>query len=449
MDVVQRQLHARYGPLVRISPNEVSCADPDAIPKIYPNHRPLQKTDFYPIWGRPSISNQPDSFTCTDERVHSQYRRIVNPVYTLSNVLKSEEYLDGCINLFIERLGEYADVQKAIDLGHWLQMFAFDVIGEIFFGRMFGFMEESHDHESLIASLDTLMPPLCVMAIAPVYLRPFILISSLFIPGARKSGKAVGIIEEKARICVAERLGHIQDGLELRNDLLSHLLQIRDEKGEKINFSTNEVILESWIAILAGSDSTAIALRAVFYFLMKTPAAYKRAQEEIDAAVARRALSSPVKYAEALKLPFLCACIKEAMRLHPSVGLSLQRYAPTEGISLCGTLIPKGYRVGVNAAVVQQDTSTFGADAHEYKPQRWLTGDEDVRALERAMLIFGAGTRTCLGKNISIAEIYKLMPEVLRHFALELAHSQPWKTNNRWFNKQSNIVVRLKRRVPG
>ena len=123
MDVVQRQLHATYGPIIRIAPNEVSTSEVSSIKQIYKIQQPLQKTDFYPVWGGTAISKQPDTFTCTDERVHSNYRRIVNPVYTLSNVLKSENYINRCSELFIRRLGEHADRNEAIDLGTWLQMY--------------------------------------------------------------------------------------------------------------------------------------------------------------------------------------------------------------------------------------------------------------------------------------------------------------------------------------
>ena len=122
MEKVQRRLHDQYGPLVRIAPNEVSTAEPSAIPKIYRNQKPLTKTDFYPIWGGSTISKQPDQFTCIDERVHSNYRRIVNPVYTLSNVLKTEEHIDKCVKVFVQRLGEYAGRKEAFNLGLWVQM---------------------------------------------------------------------------------------------------------------------------------------------------------------------------------------------------------------------------------------------------------------------------------------------------------------------------------------
>jgi hypothetical protein len=122
MHEVQRRLHEQYGPIIRIGPNEVSTSELSAIPKIYRNQAPLSKTDFYAVWGGGTISEQLDTFSETNEKTHSNYRRIVNPVYTLSNVLKSEHYINKVSALFIKRLGEHADRDEPINLGTWLQM---------------------------------------------------------------------------------------------------------------------------------------------------------------------------------------------------------------------------------------------------------------------------------------------------------------------------------------
>jgi cytochrome P450 len=69
---------------------------------------------------------------------------------------------------------------------------------------------------------------------------------------------------------------------------------------------------------------------------------------------------------------------------------------------MSGKLIPEGYRVGVSPVVVTYDEATYGPDAAEFNPERWLVNDEELRVLEKGMaLTFGAGTRTCTGKNVS------------------------------------------------
>lgn len=197
----------------------------------------------------------------------------------------------------------------------------------------------------------------------------------------------------------------------------------------------------------AGSDTTGIGLRSVFYHLMKNPTVYKQLMEEIDEATKQGQLSSPVKYSEALKLPFLCACIKEALRIHPGVGLTMARTVPAEGLELCGKYIPGGYRVGMNAAVIHHDKSIFGPDAGEYRPGRWL--EDNAANMDKYLLHFGAGTRTCIGKNISLAELHKLVPAVLRDFHLDMwEEGKTWKTRNLWFNKQDGVEVRVTPRQP-
>lgn len=121
MDQTQRYLHSRYGRLVRIAPNEIACAEPDAIKNIYRLRDPLKKTDFYPVWGNKTFSKYPDNFSVTDERLHSDRRRIVNNVYAMSSVLQSEQFIDRCSLLLMDKLGSLADKNEAIDLGEWLQ----------------------------------------------------------------------------------------------------------------------------------------------------------------------------------------------------------------------------------------------------------------------------------------------------------------------------------------
>lgn len=123
MEHEQRRLHKKYGALVIIAPDEVACAAPEAKNIIYPMKSANPKTDFYSMWQNPSIGNFHDHFSQRDEKVHATRRRIVNHVYTLSNILRSEEYIDKCSALFMQRMAEYADAGQVVDLGEWLQMY--------------------------------------------------------------------------------------------------------------------------------------------------------------------------------------------------------------------------------------------------------------------------------------------------------------------------------------
>jgi hypothetical protein len=114
---------------------------------------------------------------------------------------------------------------------------------------MFGFLEKSEDHGAFIASLDALMPVLCISAIAPSYLRPLIMMSAIFLPTGLKSVKAIGGIRTAAIEATDRRKKSIEDGEPLRHDMLQHLFEIVREKGEKVDFSHKEATLEGFVAM--------------------------------------------------------------------------------------------------------------------------------------------------------------------------------------------------------
>ena len=136
---------------------------------------------------------------------------------------------------------------------------------------------------------------------------------------------------------------------------------------------------------MAGSDTTAAAIIAILYHLMRVPSAYAKLTKEIDKAIEENRLSENVKYSEAVTLPYLVACCKECMRLHPSVGMTLPRCVPPQGCILAGERIQGGTRVGVNAAVVHRDRKIFGDDADSFVPERWFRAD--AKCMERHMFV--------------------------------------------------------------
>lgn len=147
---------------------------------------------------------------------------------------------------------------------------------------------------------------------------------------------------------------------------------------------------------------------------MKNPQIYQRLLNEIDETVESGKLTFPAKHSEATQLPYLCACIKEAFRIFPSVQLNLARVVPEGGVQLNGTYIPHGYRVGINPPVVHFDKDVFGPDADQFRPDRWLQAD--AINMDTRLIHFGAGTRTCIGENISIVELHKFTPYLLCSF---------------------------------
>ncbi|KAI4287246.1 MAG: hypothetical protein L6R35_003501, partial [Caloplaca aegaea] len=293
----------------------------------------------------------------------------------------------------------FASQTCVVDLGLWVNMYAFDVLGELFYGNKFGFMHEGKDIGGYMKTIDSLLPAFTVGGTVPSYLTKLYFLSTVIVsPSVRGAVGAVGHIGDASEAAVQKRRRDLtEEKKDGRHDLLRKMFDINAERGEKVNFTYQDIQVESHSSLFAGADTTAIAINSVLYHLMRNPLAYQKLTTEIDTAVQDSTLSIPIAYAEAIKLPYLRACINEGMRLHPSVGLTMPRTVPPGGATISGYHFAAGYRVGINGAVIQYDQDVFGADAHVFRPERWIEGDS--ARMQRTMIAFGAGTRTCIGKN--------------------------------------------------
>lgn len=184
---------------------------------------------------------------------------------------------------------------------------------------MFGFMRDRMDYQQWVASLDALVPTMNAAAWSATYARPFIFALAMITAKTRFAIGGMERIIDAAIACVAKRTSDIAAGKEIRKDILSQLWDIQ-EKGENGDFKKTDIEQEAWVALMAGAETTGIALRAIFYYLMKNPVVLRQVVEEIDAAAQQGELSNPVKFAEASKLPYFVACVKETLRIHPSIG---------------------------------------------------------------------------------------------------------------------------------
>ena len=206
-----------------------------------------------------------------------------------------------------------------------------------------------------------------------------------------------------------------------RGDLLSQFLKAKLD--HPTFFHDGRVLTMAVSMAFAGSETTAISLAAVFYYLLRNPAALKALRAELDLAVRDGRLRSIgesrglVSWAESQQLPYLDACIKEAFRLHPAAGLPLERITPPGGAEIAGRFVPGGTVVGCNAWVLHKRVDTFGAEVDAFRPERWTQATPERRKeMEGNLFQFGMGSRTCIGKNISLLEIYKLVPSFLMRF---------------------------------
>lgn len=211
-----------------------------------------------------------------------------------------------------------------------------------------------------------------------------------------------------------------------KKDFVNGFLAAKAERPDLV--TDNEVIGYMILNILGGADTLAICTKATFYHLLKSPSAKAKLINELRSAQ----LPSPAPYHALAELPYLDACIKEGLRIHPVIGHILERVVPATGLTLGdGTVLPPGTIVGANPWVVHMDPRIFGSDAAEFRPERWLQGASEtsaayearVRRMKDADMSFGGGNRVCLGRPLALAELYKVVAFVFAKYNVSLVSS--------------------------
>jgi len=125
-----RELHRTYGPIVRIAPNEYSVDDPEAIKTIYGHASKFVKAPWYYASGSPD-PHLADVFTERDPQLHAAKRRKIANLYSTTTLLRMEDSVNDCVRLMIDRFNELSDKRATFNMQHWMQCYAFDVIGQI------------------------------------------------------------------------------------------------------------------------------------------------------------------------------------------------------------------------------------------------------------------------------------------------------------------------------
>lgn len=152
---------------------------------------------------------------------------------------------------------------------------------------------------------------------------------------------------------------------------------------------------------------------------MRNPDIHRRVREELMSHLDPN--TRYVSYADAQNLPYFDACVKEAFRIHPPSGFVMERVVPAEGAQIGGYTVPGNVIVGCTPWTVHRDKATFGIDADVYRPERWIdASEEQSRNMKQSMLHFGSGPHTCMGRHISVIEVYKLGVSMLKNYNVRL-----------------------------
>jgi cytochrome P450 len=220
-----------------------------------------------------------------------------------------------------------------------------------------------------------------------------------FLRGVRQLDEIVyGIIRERRASGAGE-------------DLLSDFLRAQDEHGGSM--TDKQLRDEVMTMLLAGHETTALALSWAWYLLATHPVDQAKLHEELDRVLAGRQPSA----ADVPQLTFTNKVVRETLRLYPPAWVVSRRAA--EDVEVGGYSVPQGANIIVSQWVTHRDERFFPEPA-AFRPERW-TEDFERGLPKFAYFPFGGGPRSCIGNNFALMEAAVLLAAVAQRYEVSMA----------------------------
>ncbi|KAF2098695.1 pisatin demethylase [Rhizodiscina lignyota] len=415
--------HDKYGPVVRVMPNELAFNTPRAFDDIYGHRIGRVNMNKDPIHvGAVEAIPGATNLTMADEADHPRQRRALAHAFSQKALMEQEHILAGYVNKFIDNLRRLAREGTPANMVSWYNFCTFDIIGDLSFGEPFGCLEEGEGSES-------------ARWVVLIYES----IKSGAIEQATRRFAAYGTLMQKFLMwCIPSvvrerRRMHLQNSTEKttrrmarkteHRDFIYYILKQREKKNE---VSDEEVLMNAALFIVAGSETTATLLCGLTNHLLRNPEIFDRLKAEIRGAIKTE---QDLVIANLINLPFMNACIEEGLRIFPPVPIGLLRTVPEGGSDIDGHMIPGGTSVCVSSWAASHSPNNF-AHPDTFIPERWLSSEYDSDQ-KKASQPFSLGPRGCIGRNLTYVELRLILGALLWNFDLEFVDGAPlWNPAN-------------------
>jgi len=331
--------------------------------------------------------------------LHRRQRRLVQPAF---HARRLAAYALDAVQLAAARSAQWHDGQQ-LDIAADMSSLTLEVVGRTLFGTDVAdevAVVSSATH-ALLEEFPKLLSPVGMLtARGPTPLRRRM---------RRQIARLDGVVER----VVAARQASGDTG-----DVVSMLLAARDDE-TGAGMPDRQVRDEVLTLLLAGHETTAVALTWAWFELARNP----HARAELDAELASPCGVEALDAAAWDGLPVTRAVVAETLRLHPPAYILGRR--PIEDVTLDGYTFRKGMAVIMSPYALHRDERSWGPDAAEFRPSRWVGPDgrydESAPGQPRgAYLPFGAGSRMCIGAGFAVMEGVLLLARLARDWSVEI-----------------------------
>ncbi|PCH43494.1 cytochrome P450 [Wolfiporia cocos MD-104 SS10] len=382
---------------------------------------------------------------------HRRQRKLLGPAFSMNRIRELYPIFCNTINRARRTLvSEVASGQHELDMFHWMNRITLEIVGQAALGYSFDPLEVNEADDEYGKAFKHLIPlmqeffilrPLLpyITALGPAWFRRK-LVEMIPIPTVQRLKDVTDVLERKSIEIYQSKLHALAQGDDAMlqqigegKDIISVLIRenLRADASDRI--SEDEVYAQMSMVMVAGADTSAVTVTHLLQLLSE----HKGIQQDLRQELLTAMEETEFSYDDLSKLPLLDAVIKETLRLHPPITLLTREVladtvlplsTPIHGIdgrTMSSIPVPEGTEIIVGILGFNTDKTRWGEDAHEWKPERWLSPlpreviDAQNPCVYATIMSFLGGKRSCSGLKFAELSMKVTLSMLLSTFIFE------------------------------
>ncbi|KAK8102596.1 hypothetical protein PG984_015742, partial [Apiospora sp. TS-2023a] len=394
-----QNLHTKYGPVLRFSPNEISYIDTDGRTwqeinghgkHVVENMKAIEYSIRPTNGSKTDLDGGVPSMIIAGYEDHRRMRHTFAPAFSDRALKAQEPMFHKHVDIMLAKTRDLVMRGDPIDMNVMLNCATYDIMGDLTFGKSLGLLESIEYSHWLKTIMDSLK-------VIPIFqtIEAYPVLNLLYT--CLRPSWIVKMQEDHFKYTsdlVDSRLANGSTQPDIWN------LVLNAEGSEALTLGEMHSCAE--LFMIAGSETTATLLAGVIYYLLRNPSTLNRVVDEIRTSFAN---TESFTFERLGGLRYLNACLQEALRVYPPLPIGVARVVPPGGSP------PLNFR-----------------DPDAFVPERWLDEHPAYRDDNRECLQpFSVGSRNCIGQNMARHEMRLILAKLLFAFDLKLcAESSDW-----------------------
>ncbi|KAL6921196.1 hypothetical protein ACHAPO_006104 [Fusarium lateritium] len=395
---VIRDMHERYGPIVRINPDELHCSDPYFTDEIYAGPGRVRDKWQHQLNTGGAGPVSVTGFSTVNHEVHRMRKGALSKYFSRSQMLKLEGEVQDFAQMTVDKMLRYAGGEP-FDVKEAFNCFTADIISQYAFGESMGFIAQEGWEPNLATWVKSFFQSAYMMR-HNVFARKMAQVLPFL---SDYLGEDIKAVMRQMNVVIP---GYIKAALKNPDGGRVFAQVVESKTLPESEKSLYRLSGEGFNFLLAGTETTAATLTVITYFLLDKPEIYKRLMADLDGIDPEN-----LKWTDLEQRPYLWAVIHEALRVMPGVSHRSARIAREEDLvyqSKDGNtswVIPRGTPIGMTSMINHWNEELF-PEPDEFLPERWLDNGKPNYKLQKFLISFGKGSRACIGENLAYCEVY-------------------------------------------